>query len=44
MRKTMINYLQHKLGEDWKMVFNVDDYGYLLEDYLEEEVEEIEII
>ena len=40
----MIDYLQHKLGEDWKMVFNVDDYGYLLEDYLEEEVEEVDTI
>jgi len=41
----MIDYLQHKLGEDWKMVFNVDDYGYLLEDYLEEEeVEEVDTL
>jgi hypothetical protein len=41
MRKmTMSESIKHHLGEDWIMIFNVDDYYYLIEDFLEVEEEE----
>jgi hypothetical protein len=41
MRKmTMSETIKHHLGDDWIMIFNVDDYYYLIEDFLEVEEEE----
>lgn len=38
----MSDVIMQHLGDDWKIIFNVDDYYHLVEDYLdiEEEVEE----
>lgn len=36
----MSESIKHHLGEDWIMIFNVDDYYYLIEDFLEVEEEE----
>ena len=32
----MSDNIKEHLGEDWKIIFNVDDYYYLVEEYLEE--------
>jgi hypothetical protein len=38
MRKTMTDYLEEVLGEDWVYVFNVEDYFYLVEEvYLDDD-------
>jgi hypothetical protein len=40
MRMIMSDTIYHHLGENWDMIFNVDDYYHLIEDYLEVEDEE----
>jgi hypothetical protein len=40
VKMTMIDTIKHRLGENWYMIFNVDDYYHLIEDYLEVEEEE----
>jgi hypothetical protein len=40
VKKTMSDIIYHHLGENWEMIFNVDDYYHLIEDYLEVEDEE----
>lgn len=35
----MSDLITNKLGDDWHIKFNVDDYYYLLEDYLEDDDE-----
>lgn len=35
--KTMSDYLEDVLGEDWKIIFNVDDFSYILRYYLEDD-------
>ncbi len=40
VKMTMIDTIKHHLGENWSMIFNVDDYYHLIEDYLEVEEEE----
>ena len=36
----MSDTIYHHLGENWDMIFNVDDYYHLIEDYLEVDEEE----
>jgi hypothetical protein len=40
VKKIMSDALKNYLGEDWKMIFNVEDYYYLVEDLLDEDDEE----
>jgi hypothetical protein len=40
MRMIMSETIHHHLGENWYMIFNVDDYYHLIEDYLEVDEEE----
>ena len=35
VKKIMSDTIYHHLGENWDMIFNVDDYYHLIEDYLE---------
>jgi hypothetical protein len=35
----MIDILKYHLKQDWEMVFNVDDYYHLLEEFFEGEEE-----
>ena len=36
----MSDTIYHHLGENWDMIFNVDDYYHLIEDYLQVDEEE----
>jgi hypothetical protein len=37
VKKTMSDYLEQVLGEDWKSIFNVEDFSYPLRYYLEDD-------
>jgi hypothetical protein len=39
VKKTMSDTIYHHLGENWDMIFNVDDYYHLLEEFFEGEEE-----
>jgi len=36
----MSDTIYHHLGENWDMIFNIDDYYHVIEDYLEVDEEE----
>ena len=36
----MSDTIYHHLGENWDVIFNIDDYYHVIEDYLEVDEEE----